>query len=109
MIIAWVLSLFILISSLIQILERSVALELIQLNAVIGAGRKFITSENLLLECEKNLANIASLNHSPCHIQSVGKNLWLISTKEKLTLETLVFLDEKTKQAIRINWRQEFE
>lgn len=109
MIIAWVLSLFMLISSLIQILERSVALELIRLNAVTSAGKKLIASEKLLLECQENLASIASLNHSHCHIQSVGKNLWLISTKENPALEILVFLDEKTKQATRINWRQKFE
>ncbi len=109
MIIAWVLSLFMLISSLIQILERSVALELIRLNAVTSAGKKLIASEKLLLECEENLASIASLNHSHCHIQSVGKNLWLISTKESPTLEILVFLDDKNKQVTRINWRQKFE
>jgi hypothetical protein len=108
-IIVWVLSLFILISSLIQILERSVALELIRLNAVTSAGKKLIASEKLLLECQENLARIASLNHSHCHIQSVGKKLWLISTKDKPTIEVLVFLDEKTKQATRLNWRQEFE
>ena len=109
MIIAWILSLFMLISSLIQILERSVALELIRLNAVTNAGKKLIASEKLLLECEENLASIASLNHSHCHIQSVGKNLWIISTKDKPTIEVLVFLDEKTKQPTRINWRQKFE
>lgn len=109
MIIAWVLSLFMLISSLIQILERSVALELIRLDAITSAGKKLIASEKLLLECQENLARSASLNHSDCHIQSAGKNLWLISTKDKPTIEILVFLDEKTKQATRINWRQKFE
>lgn len=109
MIIAWVLSLLMLISSLIQILDRSVALELMRLDAITSAGRKLIESEKLLLECEQNLARSASLNHSDCHIQSAGKNLWLISTKDKPTIEILVFLDEKTKQATRINWRQEFE
>ena len=109
MIIAWVLSLFMLISSLIQILERSVALELIRLDAITSAGKKLIASEKLLLECQESLARIASLNHTDCHIQSAGKNLWLISTKDKPTIEILVFLDEKTKQATRLNWRQEFE
>lgn len=98
-----------LISSLIQILERSVALELIRLNAVTTAGKKLIASEKLLLECKENLASITSLNQSYCHIQSVGKNLWLISTKETPALEIVVFLDEKTKKATRINWRQKFE
>ena len=109
MIIAWVLSLFMLISSLIQILERSVALELIRLDAITSAGKKLIASEKLLLECQENLTRIASLNHSDCHIQSAGKNLWLISSQDKPTIEILVFLDEKTKQATRLNWRQEFE
>lgn len=109
MIIAWVLSLLMLLASLVNILERSVALELISLHATIDSGKKLITSEKSLLECEENLGNIAVLNHSTCHIQSAGKNLWLISTKEKPTLEVLVVLDEKTKQVTRLNWRQEFE
>lgn len=109
MIIAWVLSLLMLISSLIQILDRSVALELMRLDAITSAGRKLIESEKLLLECQENLTRITSLNHSDCHTQSVAKNLWLISSKDKPTIEILVFLDEKTKQATRLNWRQEFE
>jgi hypothetical protein len=98
-----------LISSLIQALERSVALEIIHLDAITSAGKKLIASEKLLLECEENLASITLLNHSHCHIQSVGKNLWIISSQDKPTIEILVFLDEKTKQATRLNWRQEFE
>ncbi|QWE22896.1 hypothetical protein FD975_01425 [Polynucleobacter sp. AP-Jannik-300A-C4] len=109
MIIAWVLSLFMLISSLIQILERSVVLELMRLDAITSAGKKLIESEKLLLECEEKLSIIGPLNPSPCHIQSVGKNLWLISSQDKPSIEILVFLDEKTKQATRLNWRQEFE
>lgn len=109
MIIAWVLSLLMLLASLVNILERSVALELISLHAAVDSGRKFIASEKALLECEEYLGNIAVLNHSACHIQSAGKNLWLISTKEKPTLQILVSLDERTKQATRLNWRQEFE
>lgn len=109
MIIAWVLSLLMLISSLVNILERSVALELISLNTAIHSGKKFIASEKALLECEQHLANISTLNHSNCYVQSAGKNLWLISTQDKPTIEILVYLDEKTKQATRLNWRQAFE
>lgn len=109
MIIAWVLSLLMLLASLVNILERSVALEIISLNTVVDAGKKFIASEKALLECIENLENIATSNQSACHVQSAGKGLWLVSTKEKPILEVLLSLDEKTKQLTRLNWRQEFE
>ncbi|QWE16903.1 hypothetical protein [Polynucleobacter sp. AP-Nino-20-G2] len=108
MIIAWVLSLLMLLASLVNILERSVALELVALNTATDSGKKFIAAEKALLECEQHLENIAAINIA-CHIQSAGKNLWLISTKENPTIEILVSLDEKTKQVTRLNWRQEFK
>ena len=109
MIIAWVLSLLMLLASLVNILERSVALELISLHTFIESGKKFIAAEKSILECEKNLVNVTAPNHAACHVQSAGKNLWLISTKEKPVIEILVSLDEKTKQVTRLHWRQEFE
>ncbi len=109
MIIAWVLSLMLLLSSLVLHLERLAALELIGANAFGESQRQRIASENAILECEQQLSNIASVANGSCHIQSTGKNLWLISSKATPSVEVLVFLDEKTNIATRLNWRQNFE
>jgi len=108
-IIAWVLSLLTLLSMLVIQLERLVALEVMSVNTYAEAQKEFIAAEKSLLECEQHLSNITALENSTCHIQSVGKNLWLISSKSKLSLEILIFLDEKTNIATRLNWRQNFE
>ncbi len=109
MIIAWVLSLLVLLSSLVLHLERLAALEIISANTFVESQRRFIAAEKTILECEQYLSKIATLENVTCHIQSAGKNLWLISSKEKPRLEVLVFLDEKTHIATRLNWRQNFE
>ncbi|QWE18923.1 hypothetical protein [Polynucleobacter corsicus] len=109
MIIAWVLSLLTLLSMLVMQLERLAALEVISVNTYAEAQKEFIAAEKALLECEQHLSNIAVLENAACHIQSVGKNLWLISSKSKPSLEILLFLDEKTNSATRVNWRQNFE
>lgn len=109
MIIAWVLSLLTLLSMLVVQLERLVALEVMSINTYVAAQKGFIDAEKTLLECEQHLSNITVLVNLACHIQSVGKNLWLISSKSKPSLEVLIFLDEKTNIATRLNWRQNFE
>ncbi len=109
MIIAWVLSLLMLLSSLVMHLERLAALGIIGTHTFAESQRQFIDSEKAILECEQYLSNISALENAPCHIQSVGKNIWLISNKEKPKLEVSVFLDEKTRIATRFNWRQNFE
>ena len=109
MIIAWVLSLFILLSSLVAYLERMSALEIISINTLLESQKRFIGAEKSLLECEQHLSSISVLKNRQCHIQSAGKNLWRISSKEKPALEVLVSLDEKTGLATRLNWRQDFE
>ena len=109
MIIAWVLSLLVLISSLIANLERMTTLEIISSNTVVAEGKKFIAAEKNLDQCEHDFINIANHTNSPCHLQSVGKNLWLISTKQSPRLEILVCHDEKTGAVNRLNWRQQFE
>lgn len=108
-IIAWVLSLLTLLSMLVIQLERLAALEVMSVNTYAEAQRGFIAAEQSLLECEQHLSNIRTLENSNCHIQSAGKNLWLISSKSKPILEILIFLDEKTHIATRLNWRQKFE
>ena len=108
-IIAWVLSLLTLLSMLVMQLERSAALEVMSVNTYAEAQKGFIAAEKALLECEQHISNITALVNPTCHIQSVGKNLWLISSKSKTSLEILIFLDEKTNIATRLNWRQNFE
>ena len=109
MIIAWVLSLLTLLSVLIIQLERLAALEVMSVNAYAEAQKGFIAAEQSLLECERHLSNITALENPSCHIQSAGKNLWLVSSNSKPSLETLIFLDDKTQIATRLNWRQKFE
>ena len=109
MVLAWVLSLLALLSMLVFQLERLAALEVMGVNTVVETQKRFIAAENVLLECEQHLSNITVLANPACHIQSVGKNLWLLSSKSKPSLEILIFLDEKTNIATRLNWRQNFE
>ena len=109
MILAWVLSLLTLLSMLVIQLERLVALELMSVNTVAESHQRFMAAEKEILACEKHLSSIAALPNSRCHIQSVGKNLWLISSSAKPSLEILVFMDEKINSPTRINWRQNFE
>ena len=108
-IIAWVLSLLTLLSMLVIQLERLAALEVMSVNTYAEAQKEFIAAEQSLIECERDFSNVTSLVNSTCHIQSAGKNLWLISNKSKPSLETLIFLDDKTHIATRLNWRQKFE
>lgn len=109
MIIAWVLSLLTLLSMLVIQLERLVALELMSVNTITESRQGFMAAEKEILACEKHLSNIAALPNSTCHIQSAGKNLWLISSATKPSIEILVFMDEKNNSPTRINWRQNFE
>jgi Tfp pilus assembly protein PilX len=109
MIIAWVLSLLTLLSMPVIQLERLAALEVMSVNTYVEAQKGFIAAEKALLECEQHLSNITVLANPACHVQSVGKNLWLISSKSNPKLEILIFLDEKTNIATRLNWRQNFE
>ena len=109
LIIAWVISVLTLLSMLVIQLERLAALEVMSVNTYAEAQKEFIAAEVALIECEKHLSNITVLENPTCHIQSVGKNLWLISSKSKPRLEVLVFLDEKTNITTRLNWRQKFE
>jgi hypothetical protein len=108
-IIAWVLSLLTLLSMLVIQLESLAALEVMSVNTYTQSQKEFIAAEQSLIECEQHLSNITVLASTTCDIQSAGKNLWLISSKSKPSLEILVFLDEKTNITTRLNWRQKFE
>lgn len=109
MIIVWVLSLLALLTSLIGGMERMTTLEMISNTAVVTSGKQFIAAERALDKCQDEMISIVHSANSPCHLQSVGKHLWLISTKDNPRLEVLVHVDEKTGAVRRLNWRQQFE
>ena len=109
MILAWVLSLLLLVSSLITYLERMAALSRIETSTMRAAHRNFVAAEKAVMECEQNISQITALAENHCFIQSAGKNIWLISSKQKPSIQIHVYLDEKTGIATRLNWRQSFE
>ena len=109
MILAWVISLLLLCSSLINYLEKLNALRIIEVKTIELAQKHFIAAEKAVLECEQNITNLAKLQQSACFVQSAGKNRWLISSKEKPAIQIGLVIDEKTGVATRFNWRQVFE
>ena len=109
MILAWVLSLLLMVSSLITYLERMTALSMIETSTMRASQRHFIAAEKSVLECQQNISQITVLTENNCFIQSIGKNIWLISSKQKPSIEVHIYVDEKTGVATRLNWRQSFE
>jgi uncharacterized transporter YbjL len=90
-------------------LERLSSLRAIEVNTMQQAKKHFITAERATLECEQNIQNLANLEENACFIQSLGKNHWLITSKEKPAIQIGVVINEKTGTASRVNWRQVFE
>ena len=109
MMIAWVISLLVLLSTVFGHLERLLTLEVIALSTFEQSHRQWIAAEKSLLECERNLSNITVIENNRCHVQSSGKNIWLISTKGKPSIEVAVLMDDKTHITTRLNWRQKFD
>ena len=109
MILAWVISLILLCSALIMHLERWSTLKLMHVDTIKTTQEQFIKSEQAVIECEKHISNISSFPESYCNIQSVGKNIWMISSKEKPVIQIHVHVDKNSGVAGRINWRQVFE
>lgn len=109
MILAWVISLLLVCAALIMNLERWSTLKLMHVNTIKTSQEQFMKSEQSVIECEKHISNISSLPESYCNIQSVGKNIWMISSKEKPVIQIHVHVDKNSGVAKRINWRQAFE
>ena len=109
MILAWVMSLLLLCSSLIVYLERFTGLLIIEVKTIEYAHNQFMEAEKSILECEENITHLSALTEHHCFIQSAGKGLWLISSKQKPSIQTHVFVDEKLGTVTRFNWRQAFE
>jgi hypothetical protein len=85
------------------------ALSIIETNTMRTSQRNFFAAEKSILACEQNISQITALAENHCFIQSVGKSIWLISSKQKPSIQIHVYLDEKTGIATRLNWRQSFE
>ena len=109
MILAWVISLLLLCSSLIAHLERLSALRIVEAKTMEVAQKHFHAAEKSALDCEKNLTTLTNLEENACFVQSVGKNRWLISSKDKPAIQIGVVIDEASGTVTRINWRQVFE
>ena len=112
MILAWVISLLLLCSSLVLYLERLTILRIIQVKTIELAQEQFMAAEKTVLECEANinpLAVVAEKSESNCVIEAAGKNQWLISSKAKPTIQVHVSVDETSGIVTRLNWRQAFE
>ena len=109
MILAWVMSLLLLCSSLIIYLERLTVLHMMEVKTIEYAQNRFMEAEKSVLECEQNITHLSASKEDNCFIQSVGKGLWLISSKEKPSIQIHVFVDEKSGSVTRLNWRQAFE
>ena len=109
MILAWVISLLLLCTSLVIHLERLTALRMIELKTIEIAQQHFIAAEKAVLDCENNLATLSLLTENPCFIKSTSKGIWLITSKQKPAIQVHVALDEKSGVIRRLNWRQVFE
>ena len=109
MILAWVLSLLLLCVSLIVHLERLTALRIIEVKTILLAQQNFIAAEKSVLDCEKSLSMLSSLTENHCFTQPISKNIWLITSKQKLTIQVHVVLDQKSGIATPLNWCQSFE
>jgi hypothetical protein len=109
MILAWVISLLLICYSLIMQLERWSVLKIMHVNTIKTTQEQFIASEQAVIECEKHILNMSSLAESYCNIQAAGKNIWMISSKEKPIIRVHVHIDENSGVVTRINWRQAFE
>ncbi|MBU3610939.1 hypothetical protein ICN32_10280 [Polynucleobacter wuianus] len=109
MILAWVISLLLLCSSLIMYLERLTVLRVMEVKTIEHAQDRFMAAEKSVLQCEENITNLSLLTENHCFIQPAGKNQWLISSKEKPSIQIHVLLNEKSGVVTRLNWRQAFE
>jgi hypothetical protein len=108
-ILAWVISLLLLCSSLIAYLESLNVLRIVEVKTIELTQKHFMAAEKTVLECEKNITKLADLEGDACFIQPAGTNRWLISSKEKPAIQIGIVIDEKTGIATRFNWRQVFE
>ena len=109
MILAWVMSLLLLCSSLIVYLERLTVLRLVEVKTIEFSQERFMAAESAVIKCESHILNLSALTENDCFIQPAGKNQWLITSKEKPAIQVHVLADEKSGFLTRLSWRQAFE
>ena len=109
MMLAWVIALLLISSSLILNLEQWSVLKIMHINTIKTSQAQFIKSEKAVIECEKHILNLLNHSEKDCSIQAAGKNIWLISSIEKPVIQVHVHVDEISGLVTRINWRQAFE
>ena len=109
MILAWVISLLLIVSALVNQLERLVALRIVEVNAIKVAQAHFVAAEKSVSQCEESISNLSTLEENHCFIEPAGKNIWRITSKEKPSVQIHVKVDEKSGSVKRLNWRQVFE
>ena len=96
-------------TSLVGYLQRLTALEIIATQTIKTTQAEFIAAEKKLLECERNISHVATLPSDTCVVQSIGKQLWRVSTVGLITLESAIHLDDTSGSAARLSWRQAFK
>lgn len=109
MILAWIIALLMLLSTLVIYLERASSIHIVETNTIQQAQSHFLAAEKAVLECEQYLTALSDLKNKACFIQSIGNNRWLISSKVKPVIQIGVVIDEKSGATKRVNWRQVFE
>ena len=109
MILAWVISLLLLGSSLVSHLERLTTLRMIEVSALRSTQKSFVAAEKAVLQCEQFISNLSAIQENICFIEPAGKNLWRITSKERPAIQIHVLVDEKSGMPSRLNWRQVFE
>lgn len=106
---AWVISLLLLCSSLIVSLERLGALRMIEVNTLSASHQDFVAAEKVVQECAENITALTQAQSILCFIQPAGNHYWLISSKQKPAIQIGILVDAKTGVVTRLNWRQVFE
>ena len=96
-------------ASLVSYLQRMTALEIIATQTIKTTQAEFIAAEKKLLECERNISHVVTLPSDTCVVQSIGKQLWRVSTVGLITLESAIHLDDTSGSAARLSWRQAFK
>jgi len=96
-------------ASLVGYLQRMTSLEIVATQTIKSSQTDFIQAEEALLECEENISNMTVPPSQTCVVQSVGKQLWKISTSGRVVLESVVHLDDASGNLNRLSWRQVFK
>ena len=109
MILPWVLSLILLCATYIGHLEKMTAHSAIHIRTIRTAHHHFEIAEKQVLHCERQIEQSTTSFDSHCFIQSIGKHIWKITSKQKPGIEIHVYVNHEERIVQRLNWRQTFE